>query len=126
MPDNEKVMLGNHGHWVRVKEWGTRGEKPLTYLGLGEDGETVAWNALTPWDVFQVIQKLAETSGLFLDKTGAQGLIITRPTNPREEVRREDLASQFSRGEWEYKDLPDSTKLAINHILTEEIKRGDL
>lgn len=121
MANNDKVMIGKSGDWVRVRE-----DHGDTVLSIGEDGETNARIDMSDWEAFQVIQKLAEVSGLFLDKTGAQGLIISRPENPREEERREELADQFSNGEWKYKDLPDSTQRAIEFVLTEEIKEGKL
>jgi hypothetical protein len=120
MPKNDKVMIGTSGDWVRVKDNGH------IELAIGEDGETDAKISMDQWETFQVIQKLAEVSGLYLDRTGAQGLIIKRPENPKEVERRNELAAVLSNWDSLYKDLPESTQNAIEHIIRGEIERGEL
>ena len=123
MSKYKKIKVSNEGRWIRVA--GVAGDGG-TIVTMGRDHVTVWEEELTDWEMFLFIRELAKESGLLLDKTGAQGLIIRRPENPAEAERVEELAAVCTNGEWEYKDLPDSTKVAIQYIVQGEIERGEL
>ena len=125
MPEVKKIKVSNEGRWIRVAGIAKQeGEK--TIVTMGRDHVTVWEETLTDWETFLFNRELAKESGLFLDKTGAQGLIIRRPENPAEDERKKALASVFSNWKSDYEDLPESTRDAIDFIINGEIERGEL
>lgn len=123
MAEVKKIKVSNGGRWIRVT--GVDGDGG-TIVTMGRDHVTVWEEELTDWKMFLFIRELAKQSGLLLDKTGAQGLIIKRPENPAEAERRTALASIFSGWKTDYEDLPESTRDAIDFIVQGEIERGEL
>ncbi|QFG12110.1 Hypothetical Protein OBI_RACECAR_265 [Arthrobacter phage Racecar] len=119
LTEEHKVKVGA-GFYVEVVGLGSN-----VILNMGTETEEWGQLGMTQWETFQVIQKLAEVSGLSTGETLRGGIIVDRPENPRERERIEELSAKFTNGEWEFEQLDPAAQRAVMFIVNTEFGRSN-